>query len=208
MTDPTTKLIIALISYLLGSIPFSYIIAKIFAKIDISKEGSQNIGARNAFEVTNNKWIGFFSLFLDLLKGLLAVLIGLYFNKVIDYGLIGAIFAVAGHNYSIFIKFKGGRGLASAAGSLIFIAPLSIFVWLASYFIANIISRNLHIRSVVATIATFSASIANFTFFFWGWNYNLYFLSPNAKYYLIILGLVIISKHIKPIKSFIKNENK
>lgn len=206
MTDPTTKIIIAVISYLLGSIPFSYIIAKKFGKIDISQEGSQNIGARNAFEVTNNKWIGILSLVLDLLKGSIAVFIGLSFNKVIDYGLIGAIFSVIGHNYSVFIKFKGGRGLATTAGALIFIAPLSIFVWLGSYFIANIISRNLHIRSVVATIATFSASIANFPFFFWGWNYNIYFLSSNAKYYLIILGLVVISKHIKPIKSFINNE--
>lgn len=206
MTDITAKLIIALISYLLGAIPFSYIISKIFAKIDISDQGSRNVGARNAFEVTQNKWIGISCLLLDLLKGFGVVLIGLMYNKVIDYGLIGAIFAVLGHNYSIFLKFKGGRGLATAAGSLIFIAPLSIFAWLGSYFIANIFSKNIHIRSVIATIATFTAAIANFQFFFWGWNYNIYYLTSNAKYYLIILGLVIISKHIKPIHSFLTKE--
>lgn len=208
MTDITTKLIIAIISYLLGAIPFSYIISKKFAKIDISHEGSKNIGARNAFEVTKNKWIGITSLLLDLLKGILAVQIGLYFNILIDYGLIGALFAVLGHNYSIFIKFKGGRGLATAAGSLLFIAPLSIFVWLSSYFLANIISRDIHIRSVVATFATFAAILTNFSFFFWGWQYNIYYLTPNAKYYLIILGFVIISKHIMPIKSFLNKELK
>ncbi len=206
MIDVFTKSVIAIITYLVGSIPFSYLIAKKFAKVDISDEGSQNIGARNAYEVTKNKWIGIFSLSMDLSKGLVAVFIGLYFNKVIDYGLIGAIFAVLGHNYSIFLKFKGGRGLATAAGSLIFVAPISIFVWLGSYFIANILSRNIHIRSVIATISTFAATIANFSFFFWGWNYDIYFLSPNAKYYLITLGIVIISKHIKPIQSFIKGD--
>ena len=206
MTDWGVKLIIALISYLLGSIPFSYIIAKKFAKIDISREGSQNIGARNALEVTKNKWIGLTSLILDFSKGLIAVFIGLLFNKIIDYGLIGAIFAVLGHNYSIFMNFKGGRGLATSAGAMIFIAPLSIFVWIAIYFIANVFSSNIHIRSVIATIGTFAAMIVNFSFFFWGWQYEVYFLSNNSKYFMLLLGLIIISKHIKPIQSFFKNE--
>lgn len=206
MIDIYTKIFIAIISYLLGSIPFSYLIAKRFGNVDISTLGSQNIGARNALEVTNKKWIGAVSLILDVGKGLVAVLIGLTFNKVIDYALVGALFAVLGHNFSLFMKFKGGRGLATAAGSLIYISPLSVLVWIASYFLANIISKNIHIRSVTATISAIAATITNFPFFFWGWHFDIYYLSSYAKYYLIVFGVIIIIKHINPIKSFIKNE--
>ncbi len=206
MTDWEIKLVIAVISYFLGSIPFSYVIAKKFSNIDITREGSQNIGARNAFEVTRNKWVGIISLVLDFTKGLVAVFIGLYFNRVVDYALIGAIFGVLGHNYSVFMKLKGGRGLATSAGALGFISPLSIIVWIASYFISNVFSSNIHIRSVIATIGTFAATIANLPFFFWGWQYDLYYLTDNTKYFLIILSLIIISKHIQPIKLFFKNE--
>lgn len=206
MNEIIIKLFIAIFSYLLGSIPFSYILAKKYGNIDLSSSGSKNIGARNAFEVTRNFWIGLFALLLDFGKGVLAVTVSLWLNKSIEYGLLGAVFAVLGHNYSIFLTFKGGRGLATSAGSLIWISPLSIVVWIASYFIANIFSSNIHIRSVIATIATFAATISNFAFFFWGWQYDLYYLTSNAKYYLLILGLIILTKHIKPIQSFLKNE--
>lgn len=206
MIDLRIWAIIAIVSYILGSIPFSYIIAKKFAKIDISRQGSQNLGARNAFEVTRNIWVGILSLTLDFAKGFLAVFIGLYFNRIVDYGLIGAIFAVLGHNYSIFMKFKGGRGLATSAGAMSYVAPLSILVWLSIYLIANIISKNIHIRSVIATIGTFWAMLVNLSLFFWGWQYNAYFFTNDTKYFLLVLGLVIISKHIKPIKSFFNNE--
>src|SRR5438046_2843322 len=100
----------ALAGYFIGSIPVAYLLAKKRHDIDLRREGSGNIGARNVFEVTGNKRIGFAVLLLDMLKGIIPLLI---LNEL-DYCSmipIAAVTIILGHCYPLWLKFHGGRGL-------------------------------------------------------------------------------------------------
>ena len=98
---------VAIVAYLIGSFPTAYMIGKHTRGVDISKSGTGNIGAMNAYEVTGSKTIGIAVGAVDMLKGLIVTLVAQY-EFGTTAGLAGAFFAVLGHNYSIFMKFKGG----------------------------------------------------------------------------------------------------
>jgi Predicted membrane protein len=115
-------LIIFALSYIVGSIPFAYIIVRLFFRKDISKEGSGNVGAMNSYEVTGRKWVGFLVFLFDFLKGISVVLISRYLIPDDDFAILAASFSVVlGHNFSLFLRFKGGKGLATSAGVLLLI---------------------------------------------------------------------------------------
>jgi len=116
--------LISLISYLLGSIPFSYLVARFFGK-NLYEIGSKNIGAANVYRATGKAEATILALIGDVGKGGLAVALAkslacLGYNPVLGQAL-AAFFVVAGHNWPIFLKFKGGRGLASLAGVILFL---------------------------------------------------------------------------------------
>src|ERR1700722_3118854 len=137
------------LGYFIGSIPSAYLITKWKTGIDLRGEGSKNIGARNAFEVTGNKSIGSLVLAIDLLKGLLPVLAcEIAGNSDFLVVLIPAL--VLGHCYPIWLKFHGGRGLATMAGSLLLVNPIAIVFWLLVYSIANRLSKHVHFAIIMA----------------------------------------------------------
>lgn len=144
------------ISYLLGSIPTAYIFGRLLKGIDIRKFGSGNVGATNAFRVLGRGW-GITILFLDILKGFLPViLLGNFFTKQLDLAQAQNIFiaiglgCICGHNWTIFLGFKGGKGVATTLGVLCALAlkipglsiilGLTVLVWFTSFFIVRIIS--------------------------------------------------------------------
>lgn len=108
-----------LIPYIIGSFSFSFIIGKYFKNLDIRKYGSGNAGATNAVRVLGKK-MGIIIGALDILKGMVAVLIGLKLIGDIG-GLIAGLFVVIGHDWSILLKFKGGKGIATSFGTLLVI---------------------------------------------------------------------------------------
>ena len=108
-------LLVILISYLLGSIPFGFILTKIFLKKDIRNIGSGNIGATNALR-TGNKLIGYLTLTLDILKAILPVIFIKYNHP--DFVYISALSVFLGHLFPIWLKFKGGKGVATYVGIL------------------------------------------------------------------------------------------
>ncbi|MFA5368390.1 MAG: glycerol-3-phosphate acyltransferase [Candidatus Paceibacterota bacterium] len=134
-------LLIILLSFLLGSIPFALLINKLFFKTDLRKTGSKNMGALNTFRTASqekNKWIGlvsFLSVFLlDAGKAILAIILSTIIAKASLNNITLAItlssfFVVLGHNYSIFLKFKGGRGAASLLGILFYLSEQAFFSW-------------------------------------------------------------------------------
>jgi acyl phosphate:glycerol-3-phosphate acyltransferase len=150
----------ALGAYLLGSIPFGFLVAK--AKgIDIRKTGSGNIGATNAMRVLG-KPAGIFVLLLDLLKGYAACtwLISLALNffpiapqNVETLQIIAGIFAVLGHNYTCWLKFKGGKGIATSAGVFLALAPWAVLVALAVFLVAVALTKYVSVGSIAAAIA-------------------------------------------------------
>ncbi len=145
-------LIFLFVSYLLGSIPFGIVVTKIFTDIEITKEGSHNIGASNVKRVAGTK-LGLLTLFFDMLKGFVPTLIASYINSDIYFILLTGFFAFIGHLYSLFLKFKGGKGVATAAGVYLAIAPLPFLFSLAVYILTMAIVKIASVSSLLATLS-------------------------------------------------------
>jgi glycerol-3-phosphate acyltransferase PlsY len=120
--------LISIISYLLGSIPFSYLVARAYGK-NLYQIGSGNIGTANVWRATGKIEAMLTALIGDLGKGVLSVFLAqIFFPGQILPQTLAAFFAVAGHNWPIFLKFKGGRGLATSAGILIYLNWKALFL--------------------------------------------------------------------------------
>jgi len=198
----------ALIGYLLGSIPTAFIVLKFTNGIDIRKEGSGNVGTLNSYEVSNSKLIGIIVLFIDFLKGLLSVLIiKLFLDDLFLLQIISLLFAVLGHCYSLWLKFKGGRGLASAAGGIFILSPLVLVFWLIIWFLSYKIKKNIHLSNIFATIIVGLISIMFSTVL------NKFTFPPADKsiifgFSISLLMLIIFSKHLEPLKIIIQGKIK
>ena len=142
-------LIIAISSYLLGSIPFGFILTKIFLKKDIRDIGSGNIGATNALR-TGNKSLGFATLALDIGKAVLPVLY-IKFNYP-DYVFIASLSTFLGHVFPIWLKFKGGKGVATYVGILFSLNLILGFVFVVSWGITFLVSKYSSLSSLIASL--------------------------------------------------------
>jgi glycerol-3-phosphate acyltransferase PlsY len=160
----TLYLIIAAISYLLGSIPFGYLLVRVFRGEDIRQTGSGNIGATNVAR-SGAKGLGIATLVLDALKGALAVGIASYIaNHEIKSnaypGLIStqlmavaALAAVLGHVFPVWLRFKGGKGVATALGVFCVLFPKAILVALAIFILVVLVTRYVSLGSILGAIA-------------------------------------------------------
>lgn len=154
----TFFLLVVLISYLLGSIPFGYIAGRV-AGVDVRQHGSGNIGATNVLRVLGKPW-GFAVFFADACKGFLAVRLAFLMvaarpdlQPYADfYAILAAASCVTGHSFPVWLKFKGGKGVATSAGALFGVVPIaaiSIFiVWLAVFFLTRYVS----VASILAAL--------------------------------------------------------
>ena len=163
----------ALGAYLLGSIPTGYLVAR--AKgVDIRSVGSGNIGATNAMRVLG-KPLGIFVLVMDALKGFLAVYLAMkvflllhpfnppatffarelkmHLDQAFNHGIVAGIFAVLGHNYTCWLKFKGGKGIATTAGVYLALAPWPLLIAVAAFVLALVLTRYASVGSIAAAIA-------------------------------------------------------
>lgn len=197
-----TILLSFLVSYLIGSIPTAFLVVKRTSEIDIRKAGSGNVGGRNALEVTGKKWVGVVVVLIDLLKGVSAVLLtNVLFG---DPGLtvISAMAGVVtGHCYPVWLKFHGGRGLATGAGTLFVVAWPWVFVWLALYFGSEKVTKNVHASSVIALVGL--------PLGIWAVPASLHrlvlpeYLSPEALFVGgTLIAAVCLSRHIKPLQDY------
>ena len=180
--------LILFISYLIGSIPFGFLLTKIFLKKDIREIGSGNIGATNALR-TGNKLIGYSTLILDMSKAVILLLI-IKFNFS-EYLFTSSIAVFLGHVFPIWLKFKGGKGVATYVGILfcinIYLAVNFIIVWLVVF----VISKYSSLASIVASLIVPISS---------------YFLLNDTNYYFyIILFFLIFITHRENIKRLKNN---
>ncbi len=150
-----TFLVPAIFGYLLGSVPFGLLLSKAFKLGDIRKIGSGNIGATNVLR-TGNKWVALLTVICDMLKATIAVLIARYFMSY-DAGLLAGFAAIIGHNFPIWLDFKGGKGVASTFGYALSISPWLFIVmgatWLITVFISKISSLSALVTMIVMPIA-------------------------------------------------------
>ena len=138
--------LIGIISYLMGSVPFGFILTKIFLKKDIREIGSGNIGATNALR-TGNKAIGYSTLVLDIFKAVAPVIYVKVFYQ--DYLYIASLCAFLGHVFPIWLKFKGGKGVATYVGILFAINIYFGIIFTISWFITFFISKYSSLSSLV-----------------------------------------------------------
>lgn len=153
-------IVVAIVAYLLGSIPTGFLVAKARG-IDIRAVGSGNIGAANTFRAIG-KTAGIFVLVMDALKGYVAVeLCGLILKffgpgepgTQIHYQIVAGIFAILGHNYTCWLNFKGGKGIATTAGVYLALVPLAVGVGLGVFILTVAITRITSLGSMLAALA-------------------------------------------------------
>jgi glycerol-3-phosphate acyltransferase PlsY len=143
------------VSYLVGSIPTAYLFVRHKAGVDIRKAGSGNVGAFNTYDVTQSKISGVIVGFLDALKGFIVTAILVWVIRApFDVLAVGFLGVVVGHNYPVWLKFKGGRGLATAAGGFFAIGVMYTLVWCTLWFVVYRIRKDIHTGNLFAIIVT------------------------------------------------------
>ena len=182
--------LIILVSYLVGSIPFG-LVGKVFFKIrDPRTFGSKNIGATNILR-SGNKKAAAFTLFFDMFKGFLAVLIVSYIDKDLVY--VAILSVVLGHIFPVYILFKGGKGVATFLGALLsysgVVGSLTLLTWVAVFYLTK--------KSSVAGISSIVSS--NFFLF-------LFCDDISIKFSVLLLSIIILFKHSENIKRLLKKE--
>jgi glycerol-3-phosphate acyltransferase PlsY len=184
-------IIVAITSYLMGSIPFGFILTKIFLKKDIRGIGSGNIGATNALR-TGNKSLGYGTLLLDVLKAIIPVI----YTKLNypDYIFITSMFVFLGHVFPLWLKFKGGKGVAPYVGILFSINLIYGILFVSIWIITFLISKY---SSLASLIASFTIPI-----------YLLFFNNENLIFFSIMFVLIFYThrENVKRLKN--KEENK
>ena len=174
---------IIIISYLLGSIPFGFILTKFFLKKDIRNIGSGNIGATNALR-TGSKLIGYLTLSLDILKAIIPVIfVKVYF---IEYLYIASLCVFLGHVFPVWLKFKGGKGVATYVGILcclnIYLGLSFGLIWLLTFILFKY-------SSLSSLLGTLSIPIINFFIF-----------NDKVIFFFIIMFVLIFYTHRENIK--------
>ena len=175
--------IIIIVCYLLGSIPFGFLLTKIFLKKDIRNIGSGNIGATNALR-TGNKLIGYSTLVLDILKAIIPLIfIKIYY---IDFIYVASLCIFLGHVFPVWLKFKGGKGVATYIGILCcinFYLGISFgIIWLITFFLFKY-------SSLSSLIGSLSVQIVNFFIF-----------NDEIIFFFIIMFVLIFYTHRENIK--------
>lgn len=194
-----TYLLIFAMAYLLGSISFSYIFIKKFHNKDLRNEGSGNLGMLNSYEASKDKVLTFAILMLDMTKAIYCIaLVNLLFYESYLIGtIIAGIGIILGHNWNIFLRFRGGRGLAPAAGISIVVNFYPLIIWLASWTISKAFIKNIHISNCISSILTIAIlwiSPSDLIFSFDSWNY----ITPDALRILFTaINILIILSHYK-----------
>ena len=184
--------IIIVISYLLGSIPFGFLLTKFFLKKDIREIGSGNIGATNALR-TGNKIIGYTTLILDILKAVIPIiLVKFYF---IEYLYIASLCVFLGHVFPIWLRFKGGKGVATYVGILccinIYLGIAFVIVWLLTFIIFKY-------SSLSSLLGSISIPIVNYFIF-----------NEEVIFFFIIMFVLIFYTHRENIKRLLnRSESK
>jgi glycerol-3-phosphate acyltransferase PlsY len=190
--------------YLVGSVPFAYLLTKRKHGLDIRTLGSGNVGARNVFEVTADKRTSVLVLCLDVLKGIAAVALYSVWVGPLP-GLISlSLGVVAGHCYPVWLKFHGGRGLAAAAGILLAVCPLALALWLTAYWLSSIVRSQVHLNAMIALLVVALAVVSVPD----GWivQSNLWSIPPTTiRGVVLALFIVLFSRHLGPVWQYARS---
>ena len=189
-------LLIAIAAYLLGSIPVGYLLVRLFMKQDIRSVGSGNIGATNVLR-SGSKALGAATFLLDMLKGCSAVWLGGFLGALLlpstplrSAQALAALFAVLGHMFPVWLRFRGGKGVATGFGVFLVAAPWAALAAISVFFIVTFLTRYVSLASILGA--------ASFPFFAW-----FLVTGPRPLFYIAVqstVALLIIVKHHQNIR--------
>ncbi|MDE6946711.1 MAG: glycerol-3-phosphate 1-O-acyltransferase PlsY [Anaeroplasmataceae bacterium] len=212
--DIIIGILLIIISYFIGSIPFGVVLGKLICKKDIRQYGSKNIGTTNAIRVLGKK-VGFLVFFCDVLKGALVIifvkilkLTNVWVNpEGIDMFLYGAA-AILGHSFSIFLDFKGGKAVATSLGVVLVLTPIPAIACLVIF---SLIFFTTKYVSLASTGATLTVILTSWLLYGFGveqvTHIGLYFIAKPTLVLVVlytILAMLIIIKHIKNYKRLLQ----
>ena len=169
--------IIIFFSYFLGSIPFGYLLTKIFLQKDIREIGSGNIGATNVLR-TGNKYIGYTTLLLDILKAIIPIIFVKFYY--VDYLYIASLCVFLGHVFPIWLKFKGGKGVATYLGVILALSYKFFLIFGITWLVLSFLFRYASLSSIISSLIVFVYS---------------YFFINNFSIILFIFFVIIIYTH-------------
>jgi len=185
-------MVLGLAAYLAGSIPFGLLIGR-FQGVDVRKVGSGNIGATNVFRTVGKRW-GILTFVLDAAKGFIPAF---FFPRLLARwdmaptgrwetlpGVLFMALALAGHTWPVWLRFRGGKGVATSAGALLGVAPLTMGVGLAIWTVTFVVSRYVSLASLFATVAVCVSA--------WVWERDRGLVIPVL---LTMMGVLVVVKH-------------
>jgi acyl phosphate:glycerol-3-phosphate acyltransferase len=179
----------AAFSYLLGSIPFGFLLVRIFRGQDVRQTGSGNIGATNV--ARSSPVLGLLTLLLDAMKGLAAVaLTGAIFPGRNVLAGVAALFAILGHMFPVWLKFRGGKGVATALGSFAILAPKSVLVMVGVFVAVILMFRHVSLGSIMA-VAFFPLLV---------WLLRDYGDTPQILVLMAVASALIVARHHQNIR--------
>ena len=184
-------ILICIVSYILGAIPSAFLLVRLVTGKNIMDYGTGNVGTMNTHRATNNKLLTLVVLFCDALKGYLSWFLAVYLvanqglNSVYAVALAG-FFAILGHNYSVFLKFKGGKGLAIGFGFFLGLNPILDVVWIISFFVVTGISRYMVLGQMLASIGIMLYVII---------------VSDKQALAVLLMGALVCIKHLPRMKN-------
>lgn len=211
--DICITILLLILSYLIGSIPFGIVIGKNFCKTDIRKFGSHNIGSTNAIRVLGKK-VGFLVFFLDVFKGMFVILLVRnileplnVWSSPIDYLFYGIV-AILGHVFPIYLNFKGGKAVATSLGVVLVLTPIPAILCLVAFLL---ILYTIGYVSIASTVATLTVLTSAWILHFCGMNPELGFVEflfgkPTLLLCILysLMGVLIIVRHLKNYKRIIQ----
>ena len=167
-------IIVAIYSYLLGSIPFGLLLTRIFLKKDIRTVGSGNIGTTNVLR-TGNKFLAITTLALDLFKGYISVYITIFYFE--DLTSLSALICFIGHIFPVWLKFKGGKGVATYLGIILALSYKFFIIFGVSWVILSLLFKFASVSSIISTLIIFLYA---------------YFLESNSYSLILFIFFIVI----------------
>ncbi|EAK4448220.1 glycerol-3-phosphate 1-O-acyltransferase PlsY [Campylobacter upsaliensis] len=196
------NLTIYALAYLLGSVPFGLILARVFAKVDIKNQGSKSIGATNVLRVVKEanpnlaKKLAIATIIFDFAKAFIPLMVLKFLNYDLNLLWSVAVLTIFGHCFSLYLFFEGGKGIATGAGAMAVLLPLEV---LSAFVLWLVVGKVFKISSLASLMGLLAFITTSFVF-----NYNMPVIDTHAP--VFIIAFIILYKHLPNIKRLLFKE--